>query len=266
MYHFDRFVNEIIITGKLQLITPLHIGAGSQGIYDVDNGVVKTLDGAPYIPGSSLKGILRTFLERLGQSSVLDHTGYAKPCQFGEKSMCLSEYRNKSARDQLLEELNNDEEKFQQFLAEHSCPICHLFGNQLRGAKVRVADAHVDETWNDHYDIRQGVGIDRDTGKAADKVLYDFEVVPAGTRFVFQVRGENLSSVEERWLVVALEALRQGRLILGGKSARGLGLVQGVDWQVEQIEASNFINRLLSPAKESVPFEEYVQKTLKGVS
>lgn len=54
------------ITGTLVLKTGLHIGAGDteMRIGGTDNPVVKNpLDGQPYIPGSSLKGKIRSLLE-----------------------------------------------------------------------------------------------------------------------------------------------------------------------------------------------------------
>jgi len=54
------------ITGKIVLKTGLHIGAGSDEIHigGIDTPVVKDpLTGWPYIPGSSLKGKIRTILE-----------------------------------------------------------------------------------------------------------------------------------------------------------------------------------------------------------
>lgn len=54
------------LTGTIVLKTGLHIGAGDaeMRIGGTDNPVVKNpLDGQPYIPGSSLKGKIRTMLE-----------------------------------------------------------------------------------------------------------------------------------------------------------------------------------------------------------
>ena len=54
------------IKGKIVLKTGLHIGAGSDEIHigGIDTPVVKDpLKGWPYIPGSSLKGKIRTLLE-----------------------------------------------------------------------------------------------------------------------------------------------------------------------------------------------------------
>lgn len=51
--------------GTIKLVTGLHIGAGNEAVHigGIDNEVVKDSDGNPYIPGSSLKGKIRSLLE-----------------------------------------------------------------------------------------------------------------------------------------------------------------------------------------------------------
>ena len=55
-----------IIKGKIVTETALHIGGTRAGvdIGGVDNPVIKDQDGKPYIPGSSLKGKIRSILEK----------------------------------------------------------------------------------------------------------------------------------------------------------------------------------------------------------
>ena len=58
------------ITGKIVLVTGLHIGASKDTIEigGNDNPIIKDHNGEPYIPGSSLKGKLRSLLEwKLGE-------------------------------------------------------------------------------------------------------------------------------------------------------------------------------------------------------
>jgi CRISPR-associated protein Csm3 len=52
------------LKGKIKLVSGLHIGAGNDEIHigGIDNPVIKNHD-EPYIPGSSLKGKIRTLLE-----------------------------------------------------------------------------------------------------------------------------------------------------------------------------------------------------------
>lgn len=51
--------------GTIKLVTGLHIGSGNEAVHigGIDNEVVKDSDGNPYIPGSSLKGKIRSLLE-----------------------------------------------------------------------------------------------------------------------------------------------------------------------------------------------------------
>ena len=49
---------------KIKVITGLHIGKGKDqiGIGEIDASVIRDRDGYPYIPGSSLKGKIRSLL------------------------------------------------------------------------------------------------------------------------------------------------------------------------------------------------------------
>ncbi len=55
--------NMKMITGKIKVVTGLHIGSGNTEMHigGTDNPVIK-VDNEPYIPGSSLKGKLRSLL------------------------------------------------------------------------------------------------------------------------------------------------------------------------------------------------------------
>lgn len=60
------FLGKYIVTADIKLLTGLHIGGTDEGfdIGGLDNPVIKNaIDGVPYIPGSSLKGKMRSLLE-----------------------------------------------------------------------------------------------------------------------------------------------------------------------------------------------------------
>jgi len=61
--------------------TPIHIGAGNESMNPVepDNSVIKDKDGKPYIPGSSLKGALRSWLESFLRGGGNEITGGNAP-------------------------------------------------------------------------------------------------------------------------------------------------------------------------------------------
>src|SRR5437764_10009864 len=66
------FLGKLILEGEIQCKTGLHIGAGkgSLEIGGADNPVVKDAFGIPYIPGSSLRGRLRSLLEQTSGLAV----------------------------------------------------------------------------------------------------------------------------------------------------------------------------------------------------
>lgn len=70
-----RLTGKRFISGKMEATTGLHIG-GSKAALDIggiDLSVVKTAQGIPFIPGSSLKGKLRSLLAReYGSGSVAE--------------------------------------------------------------------------------------------------------------------------------------------------------------------------------------------------
>src|ERR1700680_685107 len=61
-----QLIGKLVLSGELHCETGLHIGAGkgSLEIGGADNPVVKDAFGLPYIPGSSLRGKLRSLLEQ----------------------------------------------------------------------------------------------------------------------------------------------------------------------------------------------------------
>lgn len=61
-----RLIKKIKIEYTIEVLTGLHIGGSSDNVEigGIDNPVIKLLDGQPYIPGSSLKGKIRSLLEQ----------------------------------------------------------------------------------------------------------------------------------------------------------------------------------------------------------
>src|SRR3954463_5612090 len=61
-----QLIGKLLLEGELHCETGLHVGAGkgSLEIGSSDNPVIKDAFGRPYIPGSSLRGRLRSLLEQ----------------------------------------------------------------------------------------------------------------------------------------------------------------------------------------------------------
>jgi CRISPR-associated protein Csm3 len=66
-------IKKIKVTSTLELITGLHVGGSKDNVEigGIDNPVIRTAikDNQPYIPGSSLKGKIRSLLEQIAGSS-----------------------------------------------------------------------------------------------------------------------------------------------------------------------------------------------------
>lgn len=83
-----RLIKKIVLHTKMELITGLHIGGNKENVEigGVDNPVIRrSIDNVPYIPGSSLKGKMRSLLEQIAgaaeignNDAVNDLFGFAK--------------------------------------------------------------------------------------------------------------------------------------------------------------------------------------------
>jgi len=75
------------LAGRIVLESGLHIGAGNDTIEigGLDNPVVKDVSGKPYIPGSSIKGKLRSIMEWC-EGKVKDNN---EPCSCGDASCAV---------------------------------------------------------------------------------------------------------------------------------------------------------------------------------
>ena len=77
------FLGKLVLEGEIHCQTGLHIGAGkgSLEIGGADNPVVKDAFGIPYIPGSSLRGRLRSLLEQASGARGSERTGLSFQAQ-----------------------------------------------------------------------------------------------------------------------------------------------------------------------------------------
>lgn len=159
-----------------------------------------------YIPGSSLKGVLRSYCEGVGRALGL-RPEVCNP--FDEDSHCRRE--GDASRHPYGE----------------SCHVCRLFGSTRLGGRIALADAFpTEETAEDMNKTRNrtGVGIDRLLGSSHAGALYDFEVVEQGV-FRASIRVENFELWQVGLLHLALRDLNEGHLRIGLGTSRGLGFV-----------------------------------------
>lgn len=200
MLHFDL---------RLVTRTGLHIGAGKNaGLASSDLPVMRDAEGWPLVPGSSLRGRLRAAIASLIDALGLDR---ARPRPEPTEDELVKAWQTWSLVERLFGRVpmgKNDG------LA---------YGSRLQFSDLLCERA--DEADLVPIELRDGVGISRETRTAGMAIKYDLEVVPAGTVFRGKVRFLNPADYEIGLVAQALAMLDDGLLLLGGKSARGLGWV-----------------------------------------
>jgi CRISPR-associated RAMP protein (TIGR02581 family) len=245
-----------IFKGRLMLETALHVGTGRAVSPLTDSPILRDAANRPLIPGSSMKGAFRAAVERI----VPNLPGYRTCALDDDDTSCLSPQRSllgnayrgvrgylgRAIPDQPTEEdadgkaaraalsklqhpewasIQITEEHLLQLLDEHLCDTCKLFGSPYLAAKVRFQDLTVKaDEWLEVTEVRDGVGIDRDSERAVEQIKFDFEVVPSGTTFDFGLVVENPTPRDLGLLAIGLSEFTNGMVRLGGIRSRGLGV------------------------------------------
>jgi CRISPR-associated RAMP protein (TIGR02581 family) len=220
---FLKLENRYVITGTLKPAAALHIGSGTVNA-ETDAPFFRDHLG-PLIPGSTLRGVLRSRLEKILQAiggdrgCVLFTTDadktHTKCLTVNEK--LLMEFREAHAskptaeRERLLEEKLLD--------GDGLCDICRLFGSPLLASKLRISDARPKAP---KTQIRDSVGIDRDTETAREHIKFDFETLDS-EGFTLRAEIENASDDDLALLGILFQEMRDPGIEVGGKKSRGLG-------------------------------------------
>ena len=204
---FDTFTSRFELEGSLTLKTAMRIGAGraiEPGASDLP--VVKDGLGQPYIPGSSVKGVLRSYCESLLRAMAGGNPDLARQLACNPLSEARKAdndtFRRCIAPDELLAlKASYTGEALDNQLLEHTCLACRVFGAQWLSSSLQIRDCLLEEVAvlrrkEFRYERRNGVAIDRDTETAGEGLLYDFEVVPAGIKFKFHLLLENATTAQ----------------------------------------------------------------------
>ena len=211
-----RLLKHFQVVGTIRNKSNLRVGGSDPGlaIGDVENPVIRNpATGIPYIPGSSLKGKLRSLLEYR----------YNKVGNQGRPCGC----------------------------AQHDCPVCTIFGphmttnHDLGPTRILVRDAFMTEESRGRleplaergmqYSVQKTeTSIDRRTGMAARGSLRTQEAVPPGCEFELRMsvrvfEGDDATRFQDL-LREALDLLPKEAVGAGG--SRGYGWVD-LDYRFE---------------------------------
>lgn len=207
------------ITATLTLVTGLRIGAGDSEMHigGVDNTVIKhPLTGAPYVPGSSLKGKMRSLLEwRSGavQEKPLGAKDFkaAKGSQQAEIKHVLQLFGIGGGDVQDNKELVADLGPTR--LAFWDCPLEASWEQEVRDNNQLLTEVKSENV------------INRISGVAEHP--RNTERVPAGAKFDFRLSFKQLAGDDPTLLETVLQGLKLIELdSLGGSGSRGYGKVR----------------------------------------
>lgn len=191
--------SRIEFKAQIKALSPIHVGSGG-GDETTDLALIKDGQGRFLIPGTGLTGAIR---EALGIS-----------CWLGQESNSTA---NKTGSEVHIQrsELEADSSLFGSHDPESG-----------RASQILIEDAEVKDVIPI---IRQGVGINRYTGAAADGVKHDRAVLPAGSTFELRIAAEPYDSKESVRVQNLLSRLKhhlsKGDIRIGGGKSRGLGQI-----------------------------------------
>lgn len=248
---WETFVNRLLLKAELVTQTGLRVGAGGQSAEPVasDLPVVKDPVGKLFIPGSSLRGVLRSHVERIVRTfepnKKENGIGACNPLAMEEGedvifNACITNSQAKAWRNELRNQGDRDY-AFAQRVWNGSCRICRVFGSPWLASRVRISD--LQSMHGAEVETRDAVSIDRETEIVKDK--YDFEAVPIGSRFKLEITADNLDEVERGLLWLGIEELRREQILVGGFKGRGLGRVTLDKLELRFMDKGSLRNYLL---------------------
>jgi CRISPR/Cas system CSM-associated protein Csm3 (group 7 of RAMP superfamily) len=233
--HHAALERVVLFDYRLTCRSGLHIGAGKSADFaGSDLPVMRDASGRPFIPGSSLRGILRAGIESFCLTlGVLDlHRKIPSEVPQGVPDGLAKGWQDLDLIQRLFGAVQEEKKNADRGPSGPSIS----YGSRLQISDAACADAAL-------FEVRDGVAISRETRTAAEGKKFDVEVVPAGTRFDGRIRFKNPADYELGLLAQALWMLDEGILLLGGKSSRGLGWIQVEVTGPREISARSMLAR-----------------------
>jgi CRISPR/Cas system CSM-associated protein Csm3 (group 7 of RAMP superfamily) len=216
---FSHQLNQIRIELCLTPRAPLLIRSGRKGADPTraELECVRTAWGgirSVYIPGSSLKGVMRSHAERLLLSEEVKITPtFTQSRAFNQRTEGDRAYAGTSPLGRTFGSLHL---KGHVAVSDLLPGRFDAEGSAERELQIALANA---------VEQRNGVAIDRLLGSAATRALFDQELVVQG-RFDGQIVMRNVQLYQLALVLLVLRDLKEGYLQLGSGTTRGNGWVE----------------------------------------
>jgi CRISPR-associated RAMP protein (TIGR02581 family) len=243
MQTFAELKNRYVIQCTLASEAAVHVGSG-EASDTADSAALRQADQA-LIPGSSMRGALRSLLERVVVSLRLPTP--VKPCVLYAEPETLAGLNLPGgeclANDTAFPKLSPD--KQERKLAGDDdvlCDLCQLFGSTVMAGRLKTLDATPVTAGGaaSTFTVRHGVGINRDTHTAQEHIKYEFEVAEKGPDYSFRLEIENATERDFALLYILLMEMRQG-FAVGGKKNQGLGRVKMTGYEVRYFDPESMV-------------------------
>lgn len=244
---FERLQTITVLKVAYMTESALAISAGDQPAEIMESPVIK-LGGKPVIPGSSLKGALRSTLEamlaELGHQVCIPFAAIPRSYRRGRKE------EQKERIHQYVTELGRLD-PCENIAAP--CPVCSIFGTVGGQAGLSGKALFLDAIVEGDYELieRSHVAITRDTKSQSEGSLMSLQAVDAGATFRGDIRVINAGPWEVGAILRALEGVEL--LGMGAKKTAGYGDLKievegievlrfdGTDWQPTSAERGPYL-------------------------
>ncbi|MFP4309373.1 MAG: RAMP superfamily CRISPR-associated protein [Desulfococcaceae bacterium] len=245
-----RMINHAVVEFTITPVDPLLIKSGQATVGGVDMAFVRTYrrgneEPEPFIPGSSLKGVVRSYAEMICRSLRVNPVPVCLPYVApgreahgeGNQASCGLRIEGYKRAQQIPTVPTSDIYKI-------SCPACRTFGSHAFIGRFATSDAYLTDAFRQTgkavLEVRDGVAIDRLTGGPAGGAKYDLEVL---------TRGEFGAGIEirnfERWqlglLGLVLRDMADELVRIGLGKSRGLGRIRA---EVTKFSVTSYARKL----------------------
>jgi len=209
-----RLVADVVLVA----VDPIRVGSGLRE----DNVLrIQYIGERPVIPGSSIKGVLRSVAERVAASAGVR---VCRPVPVDQSCMRTRTVNGLTLEEFVRERLRIDRAGVLAAIWRELCIACKIFGAASYASHVLVSDGEVTDA---STVVRPHVAISRQFGTVQN--FFQVEALGPGTRIRFRLVGNNLPNYATWLLLRALIELDDGRAKLGGFKSRGYGRVR-VEW------------------------------------
>ena len=225
-----KLLNQAALELTIEARGPLLIKSGIEGGADPsvpDMQFVRS-GGQVYIPGSSLKGVFRSYAEKIARTvnpdakrdwccDPFDNDLSSSTCSCSRRTMDIEERVARHEKRSLT-----SAEKYKR--RDCTCRLCQIFGSTALASRIKFNDAYALDGHDPTTETRTSVAIDRILGSVAQGP-FDFEVVTTAT-FKTGIHLRNFELWQLGILALVLRDLEAGLIPIGFGKSRGLGDVE----------------------------------------